>query len=1207
MLAHCGLLVLTLAIGAAAVVGVAYVRISHGPISLKFLARAVERGINAELAGVEARLEDAQVALSPAGGFEVLLTGLKFAETDGDVVASVPKAAIELSRPALWSMKLVPSRIDLIEPRLNLAYSEAAGLTLTFDRPPGERLGDSAAAGRAEPAPATADEGPRASRTVQIKEAAERARAKLGASAYLNQIGVRDAVVTVDNEGVRSEWRVTEGTIDLDRQRRDSLASARATIGSERGPWTVVLTSEAAEGSQGLTLKASVAGLVPRVLGNAIPQLRLFKVIDAPVSGQATLGLTKDGTVAGSKVTLAVGRGQIRLPAVAEVPFDLETGQISMTYDGASQQFTLLPSTLDWGGSHIGIAGGAHPEPSTDIEPAWLYDFKTTDGQFSADDVAAAPVAIERGTLKGRVVPGAGEVRIDELAIKAGGAELTGKGLLVAGTAATEGSARFEAKLGPTPAEVFKTLWPRSLLSPARLWVGQKIKRGTIKSGTLRFVSGGFARDAGVAETAGGLRRLSVTAEAVDLQGTPLKWMPPVEAPRVLVQIENNSIEVTVPDAAIVLAPNRRIPLKGGRFTSSNLDAVITTSEITFHSVSGLVPVLELMDLSPLHILKGNGLTTEGIDGKVDGQIKLFVPLIPDLDPKDVKIEARAKVYDGRAKQFAGVYDIQGAAVDIDVTVAAVDAKGSMLVNGVPVRVGWQHVLDTNGEQQPQPPLRLSATLDNSDRAQLGIDLNHIVQGEVPVEVLIEKGAQDETLVKLRADLGNADIAIESIAWRKPPGRAATLQADVAKGKVHKYDLQNLRIVGDDIAIEGTAGISADNKLREVNLPGVQLNVITRLAVAAVLKGDGGADKTGNWSVKVQGANFDGRDLFRSLFAVGPVSDRAVKPGGKPVAGMDLEADIDNVIGHGEVSLRGVHMKMSRRGEKVVNLEARGTLDGGGPVVITMNTPAGEPRRLLADTTDAGQALKLIGFYPNMQSGRGRLEVNVDGKGPAEKTGTLWVENFRILGDPIVSEVLNGVPGAPDEPQHTPKGQKKAAAQREVFEFNGMQVPFSIGYGQFVIDNGYMRGPLLGVSLGGKADFKLRSLNLGGTYIPLQGLNSALRGVPLLGELTTGPKGEGTFGITFAVQGPMAQPQVLVNPLSLVAPGIFREIFQMTNTNQKVIPREEKAQPVPVEKRVRAGAPGVSEPARAKSGPAAAGPNTGGGGADGWVSQSAPR
>ena len=74
---------------------------------------------------------------------------------------------------------------------------------------------------------------------------------------------------------------------------------------------------------------------------------------------------------------------------------------------------------------------------------------------------------------------------------------------------------------------------------------------------------------------------------------------------------------------------------------------------------------------------------------------------------------------------------------------------------------------------------------------------------------------------------------------------------------------------------------------------------------------------------------------------------------------------------------------------------------------------------------------------------------------------------------------------------------------------------------------------------------------IGGTYIPLQGLNGAFGAIPLLGQILSGTQGEGIFGITFAVQGPTSDPQVIVNPLSLVAPGIFREMFQMTASIRK--------------------------------------------------------
>jgi hypothetical protein len=52
------------------------------------------------------------------------------------------------------------------------------------------------------------------------------------------------------------------------------------------------------------------------------------------------------------------------------------------------------------------------------------------------------------------------------------------------------------------------------------------------------------------------------------------------------------------------------------------------------------------------------------------------------------------------------------------------------------------------------------------------------------------------------------------------------------------------------------------------------------------------------------------------------------------------------------------------------------------------------------------------------------------------------------------------------------------------------------------------------------------------------------------------------------VQGSNKKPEVIINPLSLVAPGIFRDIFQMTSPNPKVQVREDEAPP-PAGKRTR--------------------------------------
>jgi hypothetical protein len=86
--------------------------------------------------------------------------------------------------------------------------------------------------------------------------------------------------------------------------------------------------------------------------------------------------------------------------------------------------------------------------------------------------------------------------------------------------------------------------------------------------------------------------------------------------------------------------------------------------------------------------------------------------------------------------------------------------------------------------------------------------------------------------------------------------------------------------------------------------------------------------------------------------------------------------------------------------------------------------------------------------------------------------------------------------------------------------------------------------------------------------------------VPLLGQLLTGPKGEGILGFTYAVQGPMSAPQVLVNPLSMIAPGILRDLFQMSPQNTTITPRDDKPAAVPIPRKSSVG-PTVNEPVRA--------------------------
>jgi hypothetical protein len=60
----------------------------------------------------------------------------------------------------------------------------------------------------------------------------------------------------------------------------------------------------------------------------------------------------------------------------------------------------------------------------------------------------------------------------------------------------------------------------------------------------------------------------------------------------------------------------------------------------------------------------------------------------------------------------------------------------------------------------------------------------------------------------------------------------------------------------------------------------------------------------------------------------------------------------------------------------------------------------------------------------------------------------------------------------------------------------------------------------------------------------MQGVLSPFYFVNALGRLFSPRDGEGLIGFNFTLKGPYDGPDVALNPLSILTPGAFREIFR---------------------------------------------------------------
>lgn len=1127
-----------------------YVRILYGPISLKVLAKPIARSIAAEMPGFGVSIEDALVRLNEEGEVEFRLRNVHLLDEQGSPVAIAPLAALELSMDGLWSARLSPEKVVLIEPRLLLTYSAERGLSFSFARPAdavqaaAPNSGDGSGAEIAPAAGTGPDSSagpglPVALRQLDlarvIAEASARARQRSDAASFLRQIGMRNATLVFEYAGAQSVWRVPQADVAVAHKGQRSVFEGSITVASGLRPWTLDFWSEASGATEQVNLKASIRDLVPRAIAEMLPALAPLSALDVPASGEVTLQLTSTGELTGGAFSLNLSQGDLRVPWLQHVPLTIEGGSLDVRYDPGGRALLIEPSTLIWGQSRLTIAGNVVSTLGPDGGEIWAYRLTGVEGRLASEGFNVAPVAIESWVAEGSFRPETGAFTIQQK-LAAGGGELRLSGDIEGSQASPR--VNLEGQIGNMPLATVQGLWPRAVGADARTWVGESLLGGQVLGGTFKFHSGegGHGSDP---------QRLSLAVQMADLLVRPAAGFPPVEIPRALIRLEGSALEITVPESAILLSNGGRIALKAGRFTVTDVTSENPIGQIAFSGEGPASSVLGLIEHEAFGIGRLSNIRSENVEGSVEASLTITLPLRRGITLDQVRLEGRGRLVDGRAPNLIGSHDAQASTIAFEITDKAIDARGDMLLSGVPVKLAWQHIIDAPPEKQP--PLRLTSTLDGADRTQLGIDANHLIHGEVPVEVTITRSADEDHRVHVWADLTRADLVLDNVAWRKPPGRSAIMQFDLRPGSRYETELHNFQIVGDDIAISGWMGLDKNERLKEFQFPEFSANVITRLEVKGSLR------KDNVWDIVAKGQTYDGRDVFRSLFSVGELGDQPL-PERQNAPGLDLKADIATVIGYSDIALRGFTMQLSRRGGKLTALKARGMMDGEKPLEVELQHNANQPRRLVARTEDAGQAFRLVDFYPSLVGGRMQLDVNLDGRGAAEKTGLLRVERFRILGDPVVAEVLQ----VPDETR--PYEQRKQRVVRQAIDFDWMRVPFSVGHGQFVMGDSEIRGPLVGVTMRGKADFRSRQVNIGGTYVPLQGLNSAIGFIPGLGQLLAGPRGEGVLGITFAIQGAMNQPEVLVNPLSLVAPGIFREMFQMT-PSQSVTPPRAPQQP----------------------------------------------
>ncbi|MGH6802637.1 MAG: AsmA-like C-terminal domain-containing protein [Methyloceanibacter sp.] len=1134
-----------LVLGLVAIV-LGYGRLGRGPVSLASLVPTIEVAINGELTDLHVKIDDAILQRAPDGpGVLFRLRNLRLLDKDGAILAQAPLAAIGMSGSALLSGRLAPGSVDFIGPRLLLFYDSNRGMSLSFSRPAAgdneASIRDSLPAGElTEQAAPTVPPGSTIAKrqeehivggqaldvTRMVAEVFERARS--GNTSYLTRFGVKDALVVLSQNGTQTSWRVPDFCIDLEHRNQRSILIGQANIASTKGDWQLELRTAQKARRQSLAITALIQNLVPSGIAGNFSSLGALKALDMVVNGETTVELSNSGEFVSGAAKFDLESGQITPPWDPDSPLRIDSGKLDVRY--LKEKVEIAPSTLTWGKSKAIISGEFRAVRDANGAPAsWDFVLKADQAVLAVEEFELSPMQVDEWQVAGSLVPQEGRVTISRLAIRSGDASIQLSGSFVDTPGAEE--VHLTGEVSPMPVDVLKRFWPKFLAGKARGWALERVSGGQVLGGkfSVNLGPGELAK----IEAGEGIPPEAVSVE-LNISGMSIAYisgMPPVLASEAKLTVAGTEFAVDIPEGKIAVPSGQEIALSQGRFFIPDLRKDPQQGEITFTAAGTTPTVLELLDHEPLGYIQSVGLKPDFLGGTAEGGFTLTMPLLANLEFNQIKIRGAARLNDAIAANLLGNVDVAGGTLDVNLTEEAVEAKGEISIRGVPAELAWQRIFDEPDERQP--PIRVTARLDAEARDKLGMKINHLVQGPTPITLQIARlGEGAPPTMNMQADLTDAQLLFSGLGWTKPIGRAATIQLDIVPKADGSTDLENLKILGDEIDIQGGIALAPDQSLKEFYFSDFSVNHLTHVEITATVRDDQVLD------IKAEGPSYDGRQFFQSLFAAGQFAG-----GAEPAEpfGVDFTAQIDTVAGFYDTTAKDVQVTMKKRSGRLIALDAKAQLNGNAPVAVNLEQ-SGDERLIKAEARDAGAAFRLVGFYPSVEGGEASLQVNLDAGGVGTKTGTLWAREFTVLGDSVVNDVLT-------DPNSTAVlGERKQQVTRQRIAFNQLRAPFSVGAGKFRLKDAYMNGPLLGATMRGTVDFKAQTVDLGGTYVPLYGLNSALGAIPILGRVLVGRQGEGVVGITFAIKGKLDDPSVLVNPMSVMTPGIFRQIFEFTGS-----------------------------------------------------------
>jgi len=825
------------------------------------------------------------------------------------------------------------------------------------------------------------------------------------------------------------------------------------------------------------------------------------------------------------QIAFHAGMGEGRVPFAGGL--DVQGLDVTATY--LAQDDSLR---IDATGDKVGPASGSASLTLRNIlqgEQSHSFELTSDDLKLDFTPRFEAPLELTGLIASGEVAIGTKQIEGLDLKFRNGetGFHLTGS--IGATPERQEGEPPILASLvldteGSVSKDTVLAFWPVGLGEG-----GRSFARDRVEAGAIRDVKGHIDLQRDSFGKSGYLRDgdLELTFRAEDAYVKFLSDLPPVEKGRGSGRLTGNSFRVTL-DSGVYGAWN----VSEASFDMPAFDQRGADFRV-FARGSG--PVSYLVKVLAESNLKLD-FDPSRLSGTSEMTFELFRPSLSDVPIEDVRYTAIGTVKGAGLKDAALDFDMTDGSANVNVDQNGITISGYGNLGPSPVQFTWRDAFSDGNK----PSLLSASSIVTPDFLnEFGVLGRAYLSGEIPIEVQAEISEGSKVVADAALDLGESRLDLSEIGWVK--GRDKPAKASVHYQGLDDGYTATVVFHADDAYLDGDFTLGGDSKLVSATLRRAYLK--NKADVGGTV-----TRKSGTLNLGLTGTYLDLSGAMPGVGAIGGADTGSKTP-------LRITAKVDTLTLRPGLDMSDANFSMLSGASGVETFEATGLGADGSVFNATFDANGAGGPTIHVASGDAGFFASAFLGIDFLEGGKLELDGTLaNGDKPAKFS--IGISNSRMRNAPFLTQILSLA---------SLRGLADTLGGEGVL-FSRIDIPLTVAEDRFVVNGAKAQGPALGLTTNGFFDSKTSKIEFDGVLVPSFGMNSALGTIPIIGDLVVGRDGEGVFSLTYSIRGTMEKANVSVNPLSALAPGVIRRIFE--NPSDTRIPEAKirpPDQPIPSE------------------------------------------